>query len=141
MLPVTGNYKITPELALYLNDNDTYIKTNLGEAYLFIGSSADPQIVSTCTDPNPNGGGPEQIIGDEVVNGFTFVHSTSSGVGAGNIYEQEIYRTNYNNVCYEVIYYLHSSNIGNYPPGAVTEFDRNAIIQKLYGVFSTFAIK
>lgn len=141
MLPVTGNYKTTPELALYLNDQEIYEQTNLGEVYLFLSSNIDPQIVATCTEPNPNGGGPEEIIGNEVINGFTFVHSTSGGVGAGNLYEQEIYRMAYNNACYEVIYFLHSSNIGNYTPGAVTEFDRNAIIQKLSSVFSTFTIK
>ncbi len=139
--PVAGNYKFTPELSLHYIDNTVYESTNLGEVYLFIGSSADAGQVATCTDPNPNGGGPEQLIGNEIINGYTFVHSNSLGAGAGNFYEQEIYRMANNGVCYEVIYFIHSGNIGNYPPGLVTEFDKNAIVQKLYSVFSTFAIK
>ncbi len=140
-IPVVGNYKIIPELALHLIDAGAYDKTNLSEVYLFISSTSDTQVVTTCTEPNQNGGGPEQVVGNEVVNGYTFVHSTSAGVGAGNIYEQEIYRMVNKNICYEVTYFIHSTNIGNYPPGIVTEFDRNAITQKLYSVFSTFTIK
>ena len=140
VFPVFSNYKIVPELALYMNDQETYVKTNLSEAYFFLGSSADPQMVATCTDSNPNGGAIEQIVGNEVINSFTFVHSTSAGAGAGNLYEQEIYRMAYNNICYEVIYHMHSANIGNFPPDTVTEFDRNAIMNKMYTVFSTLTI-
>ena len=140
-ISVVGNYKINPELALHFIDSKAYDKTNLSEVYLFVSSASDAQTVSTCTEPNQSGGGPEQIIGNEIVNGFTFVHSTSEGAGAGNYYEQEIYRMVNKNVCYEVIYFTHSTNIGNYPPGTVTEFDSDAITKKLYGVFSTFTIK
>ncbi len=140
-IPVVGNYKTIPELTLHFIDTETYNKTNLSEVYLFISSTSDSQAVSTCTEPNQGGGVPEQIIGNEVVNGFTFVHSTSDGAGAGNFYEQEIYRMVNKNVCYEVIYYIHSTNIGNYPSGTVTEFDRDVLTQKLYSVFSTFTIK
>jgi len=140
-IPVVGNYKTDPELTLHFIDSKAYDKTNLSEVYLFISSTSDAQVVATCTEPNQNGGGPEQVISNEAVNGFTFVHSTSEGVGAGNIYEQEIYRMVNKNVCYEVIYFIHSTNIGNYTPGTVTEFDRDALIKKLYGVFSTFTIK
>lgn len=140
-ISVYGNYKTDPELALHLIDSKAYEKTNLSEVYLFISSTSDAQVVAACTEPNQNGGGPEQVIGNEVINGFTFVHSTSEGAGAGNYYQQEIYRTVNQNVCYEVIYFIHSTNIGNYTPGTVTEFDRDAIVQKLYDIFVTFTIK
>jgi hypothetical protein len=140
-IPVYGNYKISPELTLHLIDSRTYEKTNLSEAYLLISSTSDSQIVATCTKPNESGGGPEQIIGNEVINGITFVHSALDGAGAGNYYHQEIYRMTNQDVCYEVIYFIHSTNIGNYPPGTVTEFDSNTLMQKLYSVFSTFTIK
>lgn len=140
-IPVVGNYKTDPELALHFIDSKAYDKTNLSEAYLFISSTSDLQTVATCTEPNQSGGGPEQNVGNEVVNGFTFVHSTSDGAGAGNYYQQEIYRMVNMNVCYEVIYFIHSTNIGNYPPGVVTEFDKITLMQKLFGVFSTFEIK
>jgi hypothetical protein len=137
-----GNYKTAPELALQLIDPAVFNKTNLGQAYLFISSTSDPQIVSTCTEPGQATGELEQLVGNEVVNGYTFVHSTGDGAGAGNLYEQEIYRMVYKNICYEVIYYMHSSQVGNFPPEAgITEFDRNVVIQRFFSVFSTFTIK
>ncbi|MCE9644830.1 MAG: hypothetical protein K8S20_02435 [Chloroflexi bacterium] len=138
---VYGNYKSTPQLTLHLIDSKTYEKSNLSEAYIFLSASSNSQLVSTCTDPNQNGGGPEQVVGNQVVNGYTFVHSTSEGAGAGNYYEQDVYRMVLNNVCHEVIFFVHSTNAGNYEPGAVTEFDRNALAQKFLNVFSTFTIK
>jgi hypothetical protein len=140
-LPPVGNYKTNPELALHFIDSKAYDKTNLSEAYLFVSSTSDAQTVTTCTDPNPNGGGPEQVVGNEIINGNTFVHSTSDGAGAGNYYQQEIYRTVNKSVCYEVIYFIHYTNVGNYTPGTVTEYDSVALMQKFYGVFSTFTIK
>jgi len=139
--PVVGNYKTNPELTLHLIDSKTYDKTNLGEVYLFISSTSDAQVAATCTQPNQNGGAPEQVIGNETINGYTFAHSTAEGAGAGNYYEQEIYRMVNKNICYEVIYFIHSSNIGNYPPGVVTEFNRADLIQRFDSIFSTFTIK
>lgn len=139
--PSSANNKTELELALQFIDTKFYENTNLGEVYFLLGSSSDPQTVATCTDPNPNGGAPEEAKGTEVINGYTFVHNQAVGAGAGNIYEQEIYRMAFKNVCYEAIYFIHYSNIGNYAPGAVKEFDSNALMQELDGVLSTFAIK
>lgn len=139
-LPVVGNYKTEPELSLRYIDTKAFEKTNLSESYLFVSSTKKPDIVATCTEPNQNAGAPEQLIGTEAVNGYTFTHFTSEGAGAGNYYQQEIYRTVQNNTCYEVIYYIHSTNAGNYEPGTVTEFDRNAVLNELYGVFASFKI-
>lgn len=140
-LPVVGNYKTKPELTLRLIDSELYEKTNLSEVYLFVSSTAEAQTVATCTEPNQSGGGPEYPAGDEVVNGIAFVHSTAEGAGAGNYYQQEIYRAVNKNICYEVIFYIHSTNASNYAPGTVTEFDRDAVTQSFYGVFSTLTIK
>jgi hypothetical protein len=141
-VPPFGNYKTQPELALQLIDSTTFYKTNLGQAYLFVSSTNDPNVVATCTEPGQATGEIEQVIGNEVINGYTFVHSSGDGAGAGNLYEQEIYRMVHENICYEVIYYMHSSQVGNFPAEAgITEFDRNAVIQKFYSVFSTFSIK
>ena len=140
-IPVSANYKTEPELALQFIDSIAYDNTNLSEVYFLVSSTSDSQVVKTCTEPNQNGGSPEQVVGNEGINGYTFVHNRAEGAGAGNFYQQEIYRMVDSNVCYEVIYYIHSTNIGNYPPGTVTEFDRDAVLQQLYGVFSTFTIK
>ena len=79
--------------------------------------------------------------GNEVINGYHFVHSQAVGAGAGNIYQQEIYRTADQGVCYEVIFFIHYSNIGNYSPGVVTEFDLNGLLQKFNEILSTFHVK
>jgi hypothetical protein len=139
-LPVAGNYKSQPEFTLHFIDIATYQKTNLSDVYIFFSSTSDSQIVATCTEPNQAGGGPEPVVGNEVVNGITYVHSTSDGAGAGNYYQQEIYRTVKEGVCHEVIYFIHYTNIGNYPPGTVTEFDRDVIMQYFLDVFETFTI-
>jgi hypothetical protein len=140
-LPVVGNYKTEPEFTLQLIDSELYEKTNLSEVYLFFSSTAEAQTVATCTEPNQGGGGPEYPAGEEVVNGLTFVHSTSEGAGAGNYYQQEIYRTVNKNTCYEVIFYIHFTNASNYTPGTVTEFNRDAVMQNLQAVLSMIAIK
>jgi hypothetical protein len=141
-LPVQGNYKTEPVLALQLIDSELYEKTNLSEVYLMFSSTSDAGIVATCTEPNQNGGGgSENPVGEEVVNGLTFVHTTTEGAGAGNYYQQEIFRTVQNNACHEVVFFIHFTNVSNYTPGTVTEFNRDAVMRNLQAVFSSFANK
>jgi hypothetical protein len=140
-LPVQGNYKTDPVLTLHLIETDLYEKTNLSEVYLMFSSSTDANVVATCTEPNQNGGGgPENPAGEETVNGLTFVHTTTDGAGAGNYYQQEIFRTVYNNACNEVIFFIHYTNAGNYAPGTVTEFNRDAVMKNLEAVLSMIAV-
>ena len=141
LFPSSANNKTNPELMLQFIDTNFYVNTNLGEVYFLLGSSSDPQIIATCTAPNQTGGALEEVNGSEVINGYNFIHSQAMGAGAGNIYEQEIYRTVSKNVCYEAIYFIHYLNFGNYAPGAVTEFDSKSLMQKLSDVLSTFIIK
>jgi hypothetical protein len=141
-LPVQGNYKTDPVLTLQLIESDLYEKTNLSEVYLMFSSSPDSRVVSTCTEPNPNGGGGPEYPADEVtVNGLTFVHTTAEGAGAGNYYQQEIFRTVYNNACNEVIFYIHYTNVGNYTPGTVFEFNRDAVMRNLEAVLSMIKVQ
>ena len=141
-LPVQGNYKTEPALTLQLIESELYEKTNLSEVYLMFSSTAEAQTVATCTEPNQNGGGgPEYPVGEEIVNGLTFVHTTTEGAGAGNYYQQEIFRTVQNNACHEVIFFIHFTNASNYTPGTVTEFNRDAVMRNLQAVLSMIAIK
>jgi hypothetical protein len=136
-LSVQGNYKTEPTLTLQLIESELYEKTNLSEVYLMFSSTSDTGIVATCTEPNQSGGGgPENPAGEEVVNGLTFVHSTAEGAGAGNYYQQEIFRTVHNNACHEVIFFIHFTNASNYTPGTVTEFNRDAVMRNLEAVLS-----
>jgi hypothetical protein len=135
----TGNYKIQPDLILHLIDTKAFESTNLSAVYMTIGSTNDSQIVSTCLDTEWNGL-TEQVVGTETVNGYDFFHTKRGGAAAGHYGDQEIYRLIYNNVCYEVIYHIHSVDIGVHASDAAIEFDRNAIIQELDHIFSSFKI-
>jgi len=132
--------KIPPDFSLQYIDTQQYRATNLIEVYFLVGVSDDAQQVSTCTDPL-SFGGPETILGETTVNGINFTKSEGGGVGAGNIYEQVYHRTVQNGSCYEVTYFVHYANIGNYSPGTVTEFDRTALYQQLDEIFASLILK
>jgi hypothetical protein len=133
-------YKIEPELRLQFIDTQSYANTNLIDAYFLFGSSTEPQLVSNCTQP-VDFGGPETILGDVMINGVSFTRSEGSGVGAGNIYEQTYYRAAHNRTCYEITYFIHYGNIGNYQPGTTQEFDHSALIQKFDQILSTLVLE
>ncbi|MBI5644880.1 hypothetical protein HY970_02170 [Candidatus Kaiserbacteria bacterium] len=58
----------------------------------------------------------------------TYSVATTTGAGAGNFYEEMVYAISGSKPCTAVRYLIHSTNIGNYEPGTVREFDRNALI-------------
>jgi hypothetical protein len=51
----------------------------------------------------------------------------TAGAGAGNFYEETVYAAEGANYCYGLRLFIHSTNIGNYEPGTVEEFDRGAL--------------
>jgi hypothetical protein len=132
--------KIAPAFSLQDIDTQQFTSTNLGEVYFLLGVSDDAQDVSTCAEP-ASLGGPENVLGETTVNGLNFTKSEATGVGAGNVYEQVYYRTVYNGSCYEVTYFVHYGNIGNYPPGMVNEFDRTALYQQLDEILASLILK
>ena len=133
--------RFTPELALQFIDTKSLVDTNLSEAYFLFGSSNDASIVESCTQP-VSLGGEETVVGEVKIGGVPFVRSEAVGLGAGNIYEQTYYRAVHNDFCYEVTFFVHSTNIGNYSPELrVREFDRDALMQKFEGILSTLVIK
>jgi hypothetical protein len=132
----SGNYKIQPELILHLVDTQAFENTNLSAVYLTLGSSQDAGAVETCLEPHPSGP-PEQEAGVKTVGGYEFLHSQSGGAAAGHIGEQEIYRMARGNTCYEIIYHIHSVNIGNYSNGTMIEFERSAVISDLEEIFNS----
>jgi hypothetical protein len=133
--------KSTVELALQFIDSKSFDHTNLSEAYFLFDASNNPGIVASCTQPM-SASGPETITGEVNINGVPFTRSEGSGVGAGNLYEQTYYRTAYQGSCYEVTFFVHSANIGNYPADSgVQEFDRAALTQRFEAVLSTLVIK
>jgi hypothetical protein len=139
--PDTPIYKFTPEFALQYIDTQAYTKTNLLEAYLLFGATSDSSIVQTCTQP-ASLGAPENVVGNVNINGVDFTRSEATGAATGNIYEQIYHRAAVNGACYEVIFFIHSTNIGVYAPGFdVKEFDHAALLQRFEDTLSTLVIQ
>lgn len=65
---------------------------------------------------------------DVTVGSRVWSMASSTGAGAGNFYEEQVYALKDSKPCLAVRYFIHSGNIGNYPEGAVTEFDHAALI-------------
>jgi hypothetical protein len=113
-----------------------YSSTNLGEAAFLVGASQDPSIVASCTIPILG----EEKIGSRAISGNDFTVFYSLEPAAGNRYEAISYRTIKNNICYEIIEFLHWSEISNYTPGTVKEFNHDLIIMQLDKILSTFKL-
>ncbi len=133
-IPV-GEFKGAPGLILNFINSDFYgPHTNLVRANFLVNTVNN---LASCTQVNNPG---ETLLGEKTFNGYTFTESQFTGVGAGNIYEQLFYRTLLDNTCYEIVFFMHSGNIGNYPSGTVVEFNRAALLQKFEEVLATFTI-
>lgn len=61
-------------------------------------------------------------------NGMEISAASGAGAGAGNFYEENVFAFPGTNPCVAVRYLIHSTNIFNYPEGAVREFDKDALI-------------
>ncbi len=63
-----------------------------------------------------------------IENGTEYSFASSTGAAAGNLYEEQVYALATSSPCTAVRYFIHSTNIGNYPAGMVREFDRAALL-------------
>ena len=113
-----------------------YSGTNLSEAAFIVGASQQPSVVASCTVPILG----EEKLGLRTISGSDFTAFYSLEPAAGNRYEAISYRTIKNNICYEVIEFLHWSEISNYSPGTVKEFNHDLIIMQLDKILSTLKL-
>ncbi len=74
------------------------------------------------------GNEPVESLIDE---GKAYSVATSSGAGAGNFYEEWVYvRTDNPGICPAVRYYIHTTNLANYPEGTVQAYNREALLEE-----------
>ncbi|MFA5876951.1 MAG: hypothetical protein WC880_01155 [Candidatus Paceibacterota bacterium] len=62
--------------------------------------------------------------------GTTYLMTKTAGAGAGNLYEETVYVISGSVPCTAVRYFFHSTNIGNYSPGTVEAFDKQALLKE-----------
>jgi hypothetical protein len=85
-------------------------------------------------DPPDGGNGFKDTV---TINGVKFYWTNGTGAGAGNLYDSKIYRNFTSPNCLEFSVTIYTSNIGNYPPGTVTEVDKAPIWKKLDDILKT----
>jgi hypothetical protein len=62
--------------------------------------------------------------------GVNYLVASTSGAGAGNFYVETVYALKDSQPCTVVRYFIHSTNIDNYPPGAVVPYDRQKLLSQ-----------
>jgi len=71
---------------------------------------------------------------DVTVGSTTYSVATTSGAGAGNLYEEQVFAIPESNPCTAVRYFIHTTNLANYSPeegesAEVREYDRAALLR------------
>jgi len=113
-----------------------YPKTNFGDAALSF-SIQPVSSLQACLSANlsENAAGFKET---RSINGVTFYLGQGNGAAAGNFYDSRIFRTFRSGSCFEIAETLHTSNIGNYEPGTVTEVDPKPIWERLDKILASF---
>ncbi len=73
--------------------------------------------------------------------GRTYTIAYSAGAGAGNFYEEYVYATPIADKCVAIRYFIHSTNIANYPQGAVKEYNRDELLKLFDSIRLTLIVK
>ena len=63
-------------------------------------------------------------------NDMEYSFASVMDAAAGNRYEEDVWVIPGTNPCIAVRYFMHWGNIDNYPPGVVSEFDKNALMEQ-----------
>lgn len=73
------------------------------------------------------------------INGNQYKSATSGGAGAGNLYEETVFVRKVRDLCYGIRYFIHSTQVGNYPIGTVRGFDRKALLRDFEAIAASIS--
>lgn len=73
--------------------------------------------------------------------GITYSVASASDAGAGNLYEEKVYALAGQNPCIAVRYFIHYTQIGNYPAGTRKEFDKAALTAEFDKIRHSLTLK
>jgi hypothetical protein len=131
MIPVAA-VVVSPNLAAFQG-------TNLGDASVSVGVSANAAIVAACAAATAAQG--EKPAGTVTLGSVKFARFTFEDAAMGNRYASTLYRAVDGGACYEIAEFLHWAAIENFPAGSVKEFDRPKIEAQLRAITRSFALK
>jgi hypothetical protein len=117
---------------------NTYTGTNFESAGVSINFNKSLDTEAKCYNFKVSTNEAQTAAADVTINGVTFKSATGGGAGAGHFMKTQEYRNFRNNLCYEITQRVGSTNIGNYEPGTVKEFNENEVWQKLQLIINTF---
>lgn len=78
---------------------------------------------------------------DVIIGTNAFRRATSVGAAAGNMYEDVVSVLERGGYCYAVRYFIHTTQIANYPAGTVREYDRERLLQWFDSVAASLVIR
>jgi hypothetical protein len=110
--------------------------TNFQAAAFSVNELKDANTQPKCqvvAEPPPHG-----TFHTETINGVKFNVAEIDGVATGNLMDGYVYRTFHKGKCYELDIRIAFSNIGNYDPGTVKNFDSERVSRALKAVLASF---
>lgn len=117
---------------------DSYLDTNFLDGFLTVSISQNTSEQS-CRQAQREGD--TQIINLSAfssINNLAFWRGETSGAAAGTLAKDIIYHVFLNGACYEITENLFEGNIGNYPPGTVTQVNETEVFNKMDAILATF---
>ncbi len=114
--------------------------TNLSnDSYIEIKNTNDERYSCVSVHSEEDVGKVKSII--KIVGQYNWQRTEKRDAGAGNFFEELSYETNEVPYCLTVYMYLHSTNIDNYDPGTINEFDRIKIEDAIQTILGTLRVE
>jgi hypothetical protein len=114
-----------------------YVGTNFEGAAVSINVLSDKKTAAECQKLLGETSEIQTETGTKVMNGITYYGGVGGGAGAGHFMDTVAYRAFVSNRCYELAGRIASTNIGNYEPGTIKEFDPGKVRSQLEEVVSS----